>query len=967
MFFAPCLALTLVLCLLYWMKPAPLAVLDNYLTDIIEKTNLQPDKWLDAVVVDLDDKSLNELGQWPWPRYRLAKLLGKINDQSPSCVALAMILSEPDRTSPKTWQDDIRRELGYEIQVDGIPEELIDYDSMLTNVLKQGPFVLGYEFLFNGPDIHKELVCTLHPLKVAEVQKARPSSVMQIHSAVGCIGPMKEFALAVPASGFLNVAPDQDGAVRRIPLIMKKGERYFPSLILAALMEKIQADQVIIGFDRQGQHALFVGGRSIPVDNSGNMRILNNSPDNSIMHVSAGDVIGNRVPAGLFKDKVVLIGSTAFGLGEQYNIPNDSMVGGVEIIAAAAAALMKENYIFRPPFAAVIEYAAAFAFTIILCLLLPRFGLITDVFVVLGSMSGIGFGARAYFLSERILISPLLPWLAIAITTFAILLIQYRFKEHLALARVDETSELLRDREAMLDSIVNTIPDVVYRLDQDGRISFISASVEQYGFEPGDLLGRKIMNLVFPDDRERARYRVNERRTGARATSGFEVRMHLNHEDDYSSVEVRHFSVSAEGLYRKTELKGPFFMGTQGIARDITTRKQLEHQLLQSQKMEAVGVLASGIAHDFNNILQIINGCLHLIQSEKSDRAAINKYVEELEAVSERGAELIKRLMVFGRKVEPVFQPLDLGRVVNESVRILERTIPKMINIEAEMEQNLPLILGDMNQLEQAMLNIGMNARDAMPDGGTIRFGISINNYGNERSAGQHHDKEDVELIKLTISDTGHGIPESYIDRIFEPFFTTKEIGRGTGLGLSMVYSIIQAHSGEITCESRPGQGTEFTITFPVFEEEADSAEPEVVGIELMEHGSGDILLVDDEINILDAVKESLEQFGYKVHAAENGEDALDQYRRFGASIGLVLLDLNMPGMGGKKCLEELKKISRDVKVVIASGYLDEEVKREILDLGADEFLNKPYRLQAMLKLIGVLMTPDENPAESGE
>ena len=392
------------------------------------------------------------------------------------------------------------------------------------------------------------------------------------------------------------------------------------------------------------------------------------------------------------------------------------------------------------------------------------------------------------------------------------------------------------------------------------------------------------------------------------------------------------------------------------IFHDITNRRKMEEekeklqaQLLQSQKMEAIGTLAGGIAHDFNNLLQVILGYSELMLGLKEADDPEYGDLQRIYQSAKSGAELVRRLMTFSRKIEPEFVPLNLNDQIKQAEQLLTRTIPKMVDIHLELSDDIGRINADPTQLEQILMNLTVNARDAMPEGGrltvTTKTAILDEDYSKN-----HVETKPGRYVLLTVADTGRGMDKETVKRIFEPFFTTKELGRGTGLGLAVVYGIVQQHGGHIWCYSEPSGGTVFKIYFPVFESGEGSTE------ELAESpplgGTETILVVDDEDEVRSLAQRSLVRAGYTVLTAVDGVEAIDLYRERGKEIGAVILDLMMPRMGGAQCLNELLKVDPTVKVVIASGHSSEEGAEEYLESGARGFVEKPYESKILLNIV---------------
>lgn len=395
----------------------------------------------------------------------------------------------------------------------------------------------------------------------------------------------------------------------------------------------------------------------------------------------------------------------------------------------------------------------------------------------------------------------------------------------------------------------------------------------------------------------------------------------------------------------------------QGLIRDITEKKradekkeQLETQLLHAQKMEAIGTLAGGIAHDFNNILQAISGYSQILLIGKEKDNPDYTKLKAIEKSALRAANLTSQLLIFGRKVSAKLRPLDINQELMQVTEMLGHTIPKMIAIEVNLGKDIKIINADKTQIEQIIMNLAINARDAMPDGGKVIFETK-NVFIDEGYMKTHLGAVPGSYVLLSVSDTGYGIDKESVEHIFEPFYTTKERGKGTGLGLAMVYGIVKSHYGYIMCYSEEGEGTTFKIYFPVMEIETKELQNQEKTMDVR-GGNETLLIVDDEENLREIGKEMLAKFGYTTLTAANGEEALKIYRKRKDEIELIIMDLIMPGIGGKKCLEEIIKIDPHARVIIASGYSDNGHTQEIFTAGAKGFINKPYDINQILKVI---------------
>ena len=373
-----------------------------------------------------------------------------------------------------------------------------------------------------------------------------------------------------------------------------------------------------------------------------------------------------------------------------------------------------------------------------------------------------------------------------------------------------------------------------------------------------------------------------------------------------------------------------------------------EEQLRQAQKMEALGTLAGGIAHDFNNILSAIIGYAELAMEDAQQAGLEAKSISEILKAGERARDLVIQILTFSRKLEPETRPVNLNEVVRQTERMLSRTIPRMIEIELRLEEDLWLTQADPGQLLQVLMNLATNAVDAMPEGGQLL--IETENLFLEKTLNDPHLRLlSGDYVKLRVVDTGHGMDRQTMDQMFDPFFTRKGVGKGTGLGLATVYGIVKNHRGSIICRSEPGQGTAFQVYLPAapagWQEVSQTGSPE----EVVVGGRETLLLVDDEQPIRDLSRELLARQGYRILLAASGEEALDVYREQGDEIDLVVLDVSMPGMGGLRCLQELRTINPELKVIIASGYSLNNDPGGMLASEASAFILKPFSRIALL------------------
>lgn len=496
--------------------------------------------------------------------------------------------------------------------------------------------------------------------------------------------------------------------------------------------------------------------------------------------------------------------------------------------------------------------------------------------------------------------------------------------------------EALRESEEKYRSLVDHAIDAIY-IAQDGMVKFPNPStLAMTGYSEEDYATIPFVNFIHPEDRDMVVERHQKRLRGEEVPSPYSFRI-INKAGETRWVHLNAVLTDWE--------KRPAILC---FMRDVTSHKNLEAQVQQAQKMEAVGTLAGGIAHDFNNLLQSILGYTEILLMDKKISHATHD-LAQIKRAAQRGGELTQQLLTFSRKVQSRLRPVNLNQEVFQVEKLLKRTIPKMIEIELRLAGGLKNINADPAQIEQILMNLAINSRDAMPEGG--RLVIATEEVAlDEAFCKNHLEAKPGEYVQLTVSDTGHGMDQETIKHILDPFFTTKGVGKGTGLGLAMVYGIVKNHHGYIRCESEPGKGTTFRIYFPAIQEEnVVESFKEDQGIE---GGSETILLVDDEEPIRNLGEQIFSTYGYTVIKAPDGESALNLYQKKNDDIDLVILDLIMPGMGGKKCLERLLEINPNAKVVIASGYSPEGSGEDFLKMGAKNFITKPFNMKEMLRVV---------------
>ena len=497
----------------------------------------------------------------------------------------------------------------------------------------------------------------------------------------------------------------------------------------------------------------------------------------------------------------------------------------------------------------------------------------------------------------------------------------------------------LRESEERYRDLVENAHDIIYSHDLEGNYTSINKAGEAItGYTVAEALQMNLKDTVEAEDYVKV-LEMMKRKLAGESVTAYEIEI-IAKNGRHVPLEVNTKYVYQNGVA----------VGVQGIARDVTERRNLEEQLRQSQKMEAIGQLAGGVAHDFNNLLTAINGYSSLALQRVDDDSPIKPYLEEVKKAGDRAANLTRQLLAFGRK--QILQPLalDLNSVVSDMNKMLRRLIGEDIALTAKLAQDLRKIKADPGQVEQVLINLVVNARDAMPTGGSLT--IETANVQLDREyASRHVGIQPGRFVMLAVSDTGTGMDEATRARIFEPFFTTKEKGKGTGLGLSTVYGIVQQSGGSIWVYSEPNQGTSFKVYLPELRSDASANVVEST-IDVIESGSETILLVEDEEVVRGLTTNILEGAGYHVIAASGGAEAAKLCADRNEPIDLLLTDVVMPPTSGKEVAEQLTKMQPGLKVLFMSGYTDEAIVHHgVLDANV-EFIQKPFTPVGLSKKI---------------
>ncbi|MBN1572758.1 MAG: PAS domain S-box protein [Deltaproteobacteria bacterium] len=494
----------------------------------------------------------------------------------------------------------------------------------------------------------------------------------------------------------------------------------------------------------------------------------------------------------------------------------------------------------------------------------------------------------------------------------------------------------LKESEEKYRNLFENSIEPVFTVDLDGNFTSINRAFEEMcGYKAGEMIGGNYRKFGDAETVEKVSKAYNLLyRTG-------EPIKNLNYKIfDKNGEEI--IVESCVDVIRK----GEKIVGFQGSIRDISDRKRIEEQLFRAQKMEALGTLAGGIAHDFNNILATILGYASFLKNKASKSDPFYEGLSTIESSALRASDLTSQLLAYSRKGKIEVKTININRIVQDVYNFIVKTFDKSIKIKIKMEDGLYAVEGDESQLNQVIMNLAINARDAMPDGGLLEI-LTFSESVEEEIEMRYFNLKPGEYVCLKCVDTGIGMDEEIIKRVFEPYFTTRGDKGGTGLGMSVVFGIIKGHDGYIDISSAPGEGTEVKVYFPASKKKEDLRYRKLVGTK---SGSETLLAIDDEKTILSMLKGALPDYGYKVFSANSGEEGIKIYRENKDEIDLIILDIKMPDMDGKAVLDEMMKINPDVRVLLSSGFNEEDQHLDLLENGAVGFIGKPFVLDKLLE-----------------
>ena len=533
-----------------------------------------------------------------------------------------------------------------------------------------------------------------------------------------------------------------------------------------------------------------------------------------------------------------------------------------------------------------------------------------------------------------------------------LLAINARLQEEIA--EREKIEEALRKSDERYRTLIETVPVVIYGIDSPtATLNYLNLEFEAAtGWRREEWLGKPFLEIVHPDDRQQVGEGFQKAIAGT-PVGRHELRL-LCKGGDYATGELLRIPKKHKGQ----------IVGELGIFRDITEHKAMEEKFLRSQRMESIGALAGGIAHDLNNILGPIMMSASMLREPHTPDTG-HELVSAIQEAAQRGANIVRQVLTYTRGTQNEHRPLNARKLIVQVEKILKEILSKSVTLSTLLPENLWNITGNPTRLQQVLVNLCVNARDAMPQGG--RLSLEARNCEiSPLDAAKIADAQAGRFVKIEVIDSGTGIPRDIIEKIFEPFFTTKEPGKGTGLGLSTVREIVKSHGGFITVDSQIGQGSKFSVYLPATPQAilppAPSAPPHV---DSLPKGQGQkVLVVDDELPICKMVETILKSKGYEAIKALNAHEALEVYAQQGSAIHAILTDVAMPDMDGVALTRKLKEINPSAVIIASTGQPLELRQKELGEMGIQHFLPKPYNAHQLLDIVQkALATAEPSPA----
>jgi len=501
--------------------------------------------------------------------------------------------------------------------------------------------------------------------------------------------------------------------------------------------------------------------------------------------------------------------------------------------------------------------------------------------------------------------------------------------------------------DAWLSATLSSIADAVIHVDADGKVAFMNPAAEGLtGWSAKKAVGRPIEDVFV----------IRSERTGkvqsSLAPKALRHGQACSLGDDAVLVRRDGSTVPVADTFAPVRDAQGGILGAVLVFHDITEHRQAERKVRELQKMETVGRLAGGVAHHFNNLLTVIMGNAQLLQSDPLAVSDLNETVGQILEASRQAAQLTTHLLAFARAGPHHVVPVAVNDAIRTAAEMLSKTVDRRVRVRHGLQAQPDLAMGDPSQIQSALLNLGLNACDAMPEGGELTFASRLVRLDEDACRRATHDIRPGEYIEISVTDTGVGMDAQTVRRIFEPFFTTKEVGQGTGMGLASVYGCVQNHNGTIEVDSQPGRGTTVRMLLPVSPSLRAARRPAAPPAKQPQEPKAHILVVDDERAVADLAAKILRREGYAVSVCLDGAEAVEFYRKHHPQIDLVILDLVMPEMNGRQTFVKMKAIDPNVRALLSSGYSRNDMPKSILEEGVLGFLAKPYHIQELSRAV---------------
>ena len=885
----------------------PLPTVRNWVFDAYERDWQHLPPAPRTLIIDIDSESIHHIGQWPWPRDQLARLVEIA--AAARVIGIDLLLTEADRLGRGNDET----------------------DALFAASLRRAPVVLAAAAQPEGEYPPQPILAATPVLEVGD----DPRTTLPHYRSVAW--PYAALATAAGGIGLITVPPEADGIMRRMPTVASIGSLLIPSFAVEVVRVASRADRIGLRAEPNGGRALEIGDKVITTDAAGGVW-----PDYSMnvpaLSLPADRVLSGEIDRGVFRDRVVLIGASAPGLADAFETPLRRLQSGVSIQAQLIDSLLAGDLLQRPSAAPALEWLLAALLAIGAMLQFGRIGdkayaLLCGSVVIL-----LGLGSFGAFATAGLLLDATLPIAALLGTNIFVLAerthreVLVRRKRETELANALREVELRREAETARASLAIALDAAQMGIWDADLIHGTSRQSPRYNeifgcanAPPSQWSRETLLESVVAEDRDQIARSLD----AAMETGVLRFQCHIRQPDG----NLR--SIVVDGRVYHSEDGTPARVA--GVATDVTERRRIEEALQQRQRLQAVGTIAGGVAHNFNNLLTIVLGNLDLASQQGSEIARLRGHLDAARVAAERGANLTWQLLAFARRQPLRPEPIEpSGQLRNVSNLIIE-SFPANIRIETDISPDLWIVEIDPSELQLALFNLAFNARDAMPGGGVLRISArnQVTNDDRLGLAGRY--------VVIEITDDGSGIPPEVLPRVFEPFMTTKEVGSGTGLGLSQVHGFVHQSGGVVDIDSAPGKGTVVRMYLPAVKVSAAVASaPDREGTDL---ATGAVLIVEDQPDLATLAGELFGQWQTEVRVVHRASAALTSLRE-GARIALVFSDIIMPdGINGVQLAEIMKEEFPGVPILLTSGRSD--TAADAVTKGF-RVISKPYRLDEL-------------------